>query len=315
MGGTAQARVVATQFPQAFGLAESWDPEALRIVGDTTGVEARVYNARRNAPKQCGAGIVMRAPLVDLGRDPRWGRTEESYGEDPYLVSALAKSFLSGLHRRPVRRLQGTDPPYLLAASTLKHWLGNNNETNRNTSSSDIDDRNLREYYGAVPRGDQGRQGAGIMTAYNKISGDPARLAAAQVAASSAQWLRRHGVHRRVALTASTRRAATTTWRWAGRRQSAAEVIKSGQLLCGGNVTNNKPDDVEALRRAYTMNLITVADIDAALRGTCASASASAISIRRPRALQEPDRRPRRRGPRPTTRRARWTSRARPSCC
>ena len=139
-----------------------------------------------------GVGVVIRAPLVDLGRDPRWGRTEESSGEDPYLVSKLAEGYIAGLH--------GDDPKYLLAASTLKHWLGNNNETNRNTSSSDFDERNLREYY-AVPFEHAIRvsKAQGIMEAYNKINGEPsATTVAAQVAGDRRMGLRRRVVHRRV---------------------------------------------------------------------------------------------------------------------
>ena len=159
--------MIGTQFPQTFGLAESWDPDAMKVVGQTTAYEARVYNAMRgvNAMGR-GVGVVIRAPLVDLGRDPRWGRTEESSGEDPYLVSKLAEGTIAGLH--------GDDPKYLLAASTLKHWLGNNNETNRNTSSSDFDQRNLREYYGApFEHAIRVSKAQGIMEAYNKINGEP----------------------------------------------------------------------------------------------------------------------------------------------
>ena len=158
-----------TQFPQAFGLAESWDPATMTTVGATTGHEVRVYNAGGISATGNGPGLVVRAPLVDLGRDPRWGRTEESYGEDPYLTGELAKGYLAGL--------QGSDPKYLLAASTLKHWLGNNNEVNRTSSSSNIDDRNLHEYY-AAPFEAAIRAGhaQGIMTAYNQVSGTPASV-------------------------------------------------------------------------------------------------------------------------------------------
>ena len=166
-GGSNVLYLVGTQFPQAFGLAESWDPDAMKIVGHTTAYEARVYNAVRGVNAQGrGVGVVIRAPLVDLGRDPRWGRTEESSGEDPYLVSKLAEGYIAGLH--------GDDPKYLLAASTLKHWLANNNETNRNTSSSDFDQRNLREYYGApFEHAIRVSKAQGIMEAYNKINGEP----------------------------------------------------------------------------------------------------------------------------------------------
>jgi beta-glucosidase len=272
VGGSAQARVVATQFPQAFGLAQSWDPEALRIVGDTMGVESRVYTARWSDPNQCCTGIVIRAPVIDLGRDPRWGRTEESYGEDPYLVSELAKGFLSGLHGgKQYGGLQNTDAPYLMAASTLKHFLAYNNEANRNKSDSAVDDRNLYEYY-LAPFSEVIKAGKGdsIMTSYNKISGDPAMISPRVKSLLVAQW-KFDGMVSTDAYAlnglydSSGHNYMSMGWSY---EKSAAEVIKSGQLLCGGNVTNNKPDDVEALRRAYTMNLVTVADLDFALRGS-----------------------------------------------
>jgi len=163
------ANLLGTQFPQAFGLAEAWDPEVMKTVGATTGYEARVHNAKGITDAGRGPGLVVRAPLIDLERDPRWGRTEESYGEDPFLAGELAKGYLAGLH--------GDDPKYLLAASTLKHWLANNNEANRETSSANVDDRNLREYYAApFEAAIKGGHADGIMTAYNQLNGTPAAV-------------------------------------------------------------------------------------------------------------------------------------------
>ena len=116
----------STQFPQVFGLGESWDPEVMQIVGATTGYEARVYNARGISDTGRGAGVIMRGPNVDLVHDPRWGRTEESFGEDPYLIGEMAKGYLAGLH--------GDDPNYLLAACTLKHFAANS--TRRRASAA-----------------------------------------------------------------------------------------------------------------------------------------------------------------------------------
>jgi beta-glucosidase len=159
------SNLVGTQFPQAFGLAEAWDPLVMKTVGATTGYEARVHNAVSDLGR--GPGLVVRAPLIDLERDPRWGRTEESYGEDPYLTAELAKGYLAGLH--------GDDPKYLLAASTLKHWLANNNEQNRETTSANVDERNLREYYAApFEAAIKIGHAQGIMTAYNQLNGTPA---------------------------------------------------------------------------------------------------------------------------------------------
>jgi beta-glucosidase len=146
---------------------ESWDPEVTRIVGATTGYEARAYNARGVSDTGRGIGIIMRGPNVDPIHDPRWGRTEESYGEDPYLVGEMAKGYLAGLH--------GDDPNYLMGACTLKHFAANSNETTRLSSSSNLDARNMHEYYLATFRTAvvEGRAD-GIMTAYNQINGIPA---------------------------------------------------------------------------------------------------------------------------------------------
>jgi len=85
---------------------------------------------------------VVRAPNADLSRDPRWGRSEESYGEDAYLVGTPAAAFSEGL--------QGNNPKTWMTASLLKHFLANSNEDGRDGSSSDFDDRLFHEYY-AVP--------------------------------------------------------------------------------------------------------------------------------------------------------------------
>ena len=160
--------LTATQFPQAFGLGESWDPQVTNTVGATAGYEARVYHAHGVGPTGRGAGLVVLTPNVDLARDPRWGRTEESYGEDPFLIGEMAKSYIAGLH--------GNDPKYLLAGSLLKHFMANSNEDTRMTSSSNLDDRNLREYYSAsFATAVRGGANA-MMTAYNQINGIPAAV-------------------------------------------------------------------------------------------------------------------------------------------
>ena len=81
-------------FPQAYGLGETWDREAVRMVGEQMAAEARYYIHQPNARRK---GLVIYAPNADLARDPRWGRTEESYGEDPYLTGQLAVAMVRGL--------------------------------------------------------------------------------------------------------------------------------------------------------------------------------------------------------------------------
>ena len=136
LGRVRGGSVTATTFPQSVGLGETWDPEILRQVGEVEGYEARVYFKKYDGAR---VGLSIRTPNVDLARDPRWGRTEESFGEDPYLVGKMSVGMIKGL--------QGDNPKYLLSAATMKHFLANSNEDGRTSSSSDFDERNLREYY------------------------------------------------------------------------------------------------------------------------------------------------------------------------
>jgi beta-glucosidase len=129
--------IPTTQFPQARGLGQTWDPALIEKAAAVEGYETRYAYGKYHR-----GGLVVRAPNADLSRDPRWGRSEESYGEDPFLVGTLATAFAKGL--------QGTDRRDWLTASLLKHFLANSNEDGRDGSSSDFDERLLHEYY-SVP--------------------------------------------------------------------------------------------------------------------------------------------------------------------
>ena len=155
--------VTATTFPQSVGLGETWDPEILRQVGAVEGYKARVYFKKFDGAR---VGLAIRAPNVDLARDPRWGRTEESFGEDPYFVGKMSVGMIKGL--------QGDNPRYLLSASTMKHFLANSNEDGRTRSSSDFDERNLREYY-LVPfrMGIEEANAQSFMASYNAVNKIP----------------------------------------------------------------------------------------------------------------------------------------------
>ena len=163
LGWVRGGSVTATTFPQSVGLGETWDPEILRQAGAVEGYEARVYFKKYNGVR---VGLAIRAPNVDLARDPRWGRTEESFGEDPYFVGKMSVGYIKGL--------QGDDPKYLLSASTMKHFLANSNEDARTRSSSDFDERNLREYY-LVPfqMGIEEANAQSFMASYNAVNGIP----------------------------------------------------------------------------------------------------------------------------------------------
>ncbi len=165
--------LATTQFPQAVGLGETWDPDLLQKAAALEGWEARyVFNTdtevttSRRGEKHRRASIVMRAPNADLARDPRWGRSEESYGEDPYLTGTMATAFVKGL--------QGDNPKYWLSASLMKHFLANSNEDGRGGSSSDFDERLLREYYSVPFRMGVTEGGSrAYMAAYNAWNGIP----------------------------------------------------------------------------------------------------------------------------------------------
>lgn len=131
--------IPTTQFAQQIGMGETWDPDLVRLAGGVEGYEARYIS---QSEKTRRGNLVIRAPNADLGRDPRWGRTEECFGEDPYFNGKMVVAMVKGL--------QGDDPKYWLTASLMKHFLANSNEDGRGGSSSDFDARLLREYY-SVP--------------------------------------------------------------------------------------------------------------------------------------------------------------------
>jgi beta-glucosidase len=129
--------IPTTQFPQARGLGQTWDPALIEQAAAVEGYETRYAYGKYHR-----GGLLVRAPNADLSRDPRWGRSEESYGEDPFLVGTMATAFANGL--------QGTDKRFWLTSSLLKHFLANSNEDGRDGSSSDFDTRLFHEYY-SVP--------------------------------------------------------------------------------------------------------------------------------------------------------------------
>ncbi len=172
-GGRGLEPLPTTQFPQSVGLAETWDPELVQQVAGIEGYEARYtfnsdtqFTVNQRGDKHRRVGIVVRAPNADLARDPRWGRSEESFGEDPYLTGSMAVAFVKGL--------QGDNPRYWLAASLMKHFLANSNEDGRDGSSSNFDDRLLREYYSVPFRRGVIQGGArAYMASYNARNGIP----------------------------------------------------------------------------------------------------------------------------------------------
>jgi beta-glucosidase len=156
---------VATAFPQAVGLASSWDPELVRRVGEAVGTEVRAMHHRD--PENVGLNVW--APVVNPLRDPRWGRNEEGYAEDPWLTGLFGTAYSRGL--------RGDHPLWLRTAPTLKHFLGYNNETDRCLTSSDLPPRVLHEYELPAFRPALADGAAvAVMASYNLVNGRPAHL-------------------------------------------------------------------------------------------------------------------------------------------
>lgn len=155
----------ATTFPQAVGLASTWDSDLVERVGDVVSDEARGYHAQD--PQLWGLNLW--APVVNLLRDPRWGRNEEGYSEDPLLTGAMATAYGTGL--------VGDDDTYVKTAPTLKHYAAYNTETKRDTANSSVPPRVLHEYdlpgFEAPVRADAA---TGVMASYNLINGRPATV-------------------------------------------------------------------------------------------------------------------------------------------
>jgi len=152
----------ATTFPQAVGLASTWDPALLREVGSAVGDEARgLHSDNTNV-----WGLNLWAPVVNLLRDPRWGRNEEGYSEDPTLTSAIATAYGRGM--------ESPHGAYLKAAPTLKHFLAYDNEIRRDTTSSEVPPRVLHEYdQQAFEPALLANAATGVMASYNLVNGRP----------------------------------------------------------------------------------------------------------------------------------------------
>jgi len=160
--GGAVVTATGTVFPQAIGLASTWDPALIRKVGTVVGEEARGFNILK--PRVWG--VQLWAPVVNLLRDPRWGRNEEGYSEDARLTGAIATAYGRGI--------EGDDPFYLRAAPVLKHFLANNNEVHRDTTSSNLRPRVKKEYDEVAFKLPIAADAAtGVMASYNLVNGRP----------------------------------------------------------------------------------------------------------------------------------------------
>ena len=236
-----------TTFPQAIGLAEMWDPDMIQQVADWEATESRYLAQNKNFGT---AGLIVFAPNADMGRDIRWGRTEECYGEDPFLTGALVTAYVKGL--------QGQDPFYWKTASLMKHFLANSNENNRTYNSSDFDERLFREYYsygffkGVTEGGSQA-----FMAAYNKYNGIPCTVNPVLRQVTMKDW----GLRGIISTDGGAfKQLLTTHAYYSSLPEAAAGCIKAG-------ITMFLDDYRASVKEALEQKLITDKEIEEAIYG------------------------------------------------
>jgi len=167
--GVARAGL-ATVFPQAIGLAATWDTDLMRRAAETISTEARAkYNeALRNNDRSRYRGLTFWSPNINIFRDPRWGRGQETYGEDPFLTGRMAVAFIQGM--------QGKDPHYFKVIATAKHFAVHSgpeptrHQFDAQPSERDLDDTYLAAFRAAIVEG----KADSVMCAYNSLDGTPA---------------------------------------------------------------------------------------------------------------------------------------------
>jgi len=160
---------LATVFPQAIGLAATWNPDLMHQVATAISDEARAkhHQAVRLGIREIYSGLTFWSPNINIFRDPRWGRGQETYGEDPYLTTVMGIAFIKGL--------QGNHPEYLKLVATPKHFAVHSGpERDRHHFDARVGERDFREtYLPAFEACVKEAQAASIMGAYNRINGEP----------------------------------------------------------------------------------------------------------------------------------------------
>lgn len=244
-GGKGKAPIPTTTFPQAYGLGETWDVDLIQKVAQVEGYEARYAFQKYNR-----GGLVIRAPNADIARDPRWGRTEESYGEDAFFNGTMTVAFVKGL--------QGNHPKYWQSASLIKHFLANSNEDGRTYTSSDFDERLWREYYsvpfkmGIIEGGSRA-----YMASYNKVNGIPATVHPMLKDITQKEW----GQNGIICTDGGAFKLLLSDHKYyADSYLEAAAVVKSG-------INQFLDDYKEGVDGAIAKGYLTERDIDEVIRG------------------------------------------------
>lgn len=241
----ARAAIQTTQFPQPPGMGASWDPDLVRKAGWVEGHEARWISQTKSYNRQL---LMLWGPQADLDRDPRWGRSEEVYGEDPFFNGTMATAFAKGI--------EGNDPKYWQASPLLKHFLANSNENGRSNSSSNFDERLFYEYYSLPFRMTFQDAGAkAVMASYNAWNGTPMAINPVLRKLVIGKW----GVD----VVSSDGSAVTNLVKWYRRFPTQKDAV-SAVLKAGINQILDVYKD--PLHQALKDGSVTQADLDEALR-------------------------------------------------
>ncbi|ACQ79577.1 Beta-glucosidase [Beutenbergia cavernae DSM 12333] len=240
----------ATTFPQAVGLAATWDADLVRRVGAAVGTEVRARHAIDPT-----VSLQVWAPVVNPLRHPRWGRNEEGYSEDPHVTAWLATAYARGL--------RGDHPTYWRTVPTLKHLVGYGAETHRALTNAQLRPRVLREYELPAFRGpiEAGVVGA-VMPSYNLVNGRPAHLAADIIAE-----LRSCGPHEVVVVS-----DAGAPSNLSGIQRWCTDPVEARAAALRAGIDSFTDDDADAaptlahLTAALDRGLITQEVVDAAVR-------------------------------------------------
>lgn len=246
---------IATVFPQTIGMAATFNDSLVHAVGDVISTEARAkYNlAVAQNRRAMYMGLTFWTPNINIFRDPRWGRGQETYGEDPFLTATMGSAFVEGL--------QGDDPKYLKAAACAKHFAVHSGpEAERDSFNSVVSENDLRNTYLYAFHKLVNNGVEAVMCAYNRINGEPCCTSESYLYnILHKEWnFQGHTVTDCGALddVLGGHKAYAT------KEETAAEAIKAGvDLECGGILQS----DVKA---AITKGLLSEKDIDSALART-----------------------------------------------
>ena len=159
-----------TEFPEPVGLAATFDPDSIHQMAEAIGVEGRIKHdeAMKKGHSTTFEGLDFWAPNINIFRDPRWGRGQETYGEDPFLTGRMAVAYVTGM--------QGDDPHYYRAIATPKHYAVHSGpEPTRHFADVDVSKHDIEDTYFPAFRAavTEGKAGS-VMCAYNAINGEPA---------------------------------------------------------------------------------------------------------------------------------------------